>query len=215
MTPATSETRHATRAGQVVPPAGGDADRTADRILETATRVLAEDPAASMRRISLAAGVGRATVYRHFPSREALIRDIRLKALRECRAALADADLDAGPATEAIERAIDALLAVVDRYRVLVHEPPPDRSDPEQRALVEEVEGPLLGLIVRGADAGELTAELPARFVLDSLVGLITAARRAIVDGDLAPEGAAAAVSRAFLEGIGRVAVRTPSRGPG
>jgi AcrR family transcriptional regulator len=205
LTPATSETREPTPVGEPDPRALGiDPDSTSDRILQAATRALAEDPATSMLLVARAASIGRATLYRHFPSREALIRAIRLKALRECRAALADADLDEGPAAQAIERAIEALLAVVDRYRVLVHEPPPDRSDPVQRALVEEVEAPLLALIERGVDGGEVAPDLPPRFVLDGLVGLLTAARRAIVDGQLAPERAGAAVSLALLHGIGR-----------
>jgi AcrR family transcriptional regulator len=49
-----------------------DAQRTHQLILHTAAAVLLADPAAGMERIAVEAGISRATLYRHFPSREAL-----------------------------------------------------------------------------------------------------------------------------------------------
>lgn len=54
-----------------------DAALNHSRILETARRVLAEDPKASIARIADEAGVVRGTVYRHFPNREQLLRAVR------------------------------------------------------------------------------------------------------------------------------------------
>src|SRR3954464_10541194 len=51
-----------------------DATRNRDQLLEVATRVFASagtDP--SMRAIAREAGVGIATLYRHFPTRESLV----------------------------------------------------------------------------------------------------------------------------------------------
>ena len=50
-----------------------DARRSTARILEAAQRVLAEDPSASLERIAEFAGLARATVHRHFASRQALL----------------------------------------------------------------------------------------------------------------------------------------------
>ena len=50
-----------------------DADRSVQAILEAALDALAGDPDASMAEIARRAGVVRATIYAHFPTREALL----------------------------------------------------------------------------------------------------------------------------------------------
>ena len=50
-----------------------DARSNRDRILEVAREALAANPHASLHSIAKAAGVGQGTLYRHFPTREALV----------------------------------------------------------------------------------------------------------------------------------------------
>jgi AcrR family transcriptional regulator len=50
-----------------------DARANRERILEVAREALAADPDASLNSIAKTAGVGAGTLYRHFPSREALV----------------------------------------------------------------------------------------------------------------------------------------------
>ena len=50
-----------------------DADRSVQAILEAALEALASDPDASMAEIARRAGVVRATIYAHFPTRESLL----------------------------------------------------------------------------------------------------------------------------------------------
>lgn len=50
-----------------------DARVNRDRILDVARDALAANPAASLNSVAKAAGVGAGTLYRHFPSREALV----------------------------------------------------------------------------------------------------------------------------------------------
>lgn len=56
-----------------------DARANRDRILDVAREALAADPAASLNSIGKAAGVGAGTLYRHFPSREALVLGVYRK----------------------------------------------------------------------------------------------------------------------------------------
>ncbi len=176
---------------------------TEQRILTAAIRLLADDANASMSDVASATGVGRATLYRHFASREELLRAIRLQSLRECRHALEDVPAPDAGFEEGLRQVIAALLRVLDRYRVLVAAPPADRSDPEQRPLLEEIERPLLDLIRRGAAAGELASDLDPALVLVMLSGLLTGARRAIAEGRLSADVADEVLARTLLHGIG------------
>ncbi|WP_315837657.1 TetR/AcrR family transcriptional regulator [Bradyrhizobium prioriisuperbiae] len=50
-----------------------DAQANRDRLLEVAREALTADPAASLNSVAKTAGVGAGTLYRHFPTREALV----------------------------------------------------------------------------------------------------------------------------------------------
>ena len=63
-----------------------DAARNVHRIVEVAARLLGDDPHVGMAAVAAAADVSRATVYRHFPTREALIDAIRTQAVEARRA---------------------------------------------------------------------------------------------------------------------------------
>src|ERR687884_1655109 len=67
-------------------------ERVAAAILEAAARVLATGgEQASMNDVAAAAGVARATLYRYFPSRQALLDELARVAAEEAGARLASA----------------------------------------------------------------------------------------------------------------------------
>lgn len=78
-----------------------DARANRDRILGIAREALAASPDASLNSIAKAAGVGAGTLYRHFPSREALLAAVYRKEIEEL-AALAPALLTQHPPLEAL-----------------------------------------------------------------------------------------------------------------
>ncbi|MFG1466187.1 TetR/AcrR family transcriptional regulator [Xanthobacter sp. DSM 24535] len=60
-----------------------DALANRDRILDVARATLTADPDASLSAIAKAAGVGQGTLYRHFPTREALVLDVYRREIDE------------------------------------------------------------------------------------------------------------------------------------
>src|SRR6185437_11446182 len=69
-----------------------DAERNIARILDAAAEALAEDADVSMAGIARRAGVVRATLYAHFPTREALLDAVTDRALAEARAVIETAE---------------------------------------------------------------------------------------------------------------------------
>jgi AcrR family transcriptional regulator len=75
-----------------------DAERSIARILDAAVDALANDPEASMAEVARQAGVVRATIYVHFPTREALIEAVTRRAIADATAMIETAEPARGDA---------------------------------------------------------------------------------------------------------------------
>lgn len=189
-----------------------DARRNLQAILEAAARELADDPKASMSAIAERSGLGRATVYRHFRSREELVEAIHRRALDDAEEAIARSRPREGPAPQALERLVEALLEVGDRYRVAAEL---HAGDPALRRRERRLARPVAALVERGQAAGELRGDIPAEWVPQALAGLLAAALRASREGVIARNQAARCVLAALIEGVaaGRGSRASPPRG--
>ena len=144
--------------------------RVSSAILEAAAAVLAErGEQASMADVAAAAGMARATVYRYFPNREALFEALGRLALEEAGERLEAGRLEEVAVAQAFERAVRALAAVGDSFVVVSRESA--RTDPEE--FERRVASPLRGLIERAQSSGEVRDDLPASWLMESLIGII------------------------------------------
>lgn len=172
--------------------------RASAAILDAAATVLAErGDAATMADVAAAAGVGRATLYRYYPSRDALVEALTVEAVTELGARLADAGLATVPAEEAIERIARAVLAVGDRYAVLVRERVPPDPETAERLIAQ----PAREVIQRGIDEGALRRDVPPEVQLELLGGLLKAGLVIAGEHHLGLEDTAAALTSCFLDG--------------
>jgi TetR/AcrR family transcriptional regulator, mexCD-oprJ operon repressor len=170
--------------------------RVSAAILEAAAGALAErGDQASMADVAAAAGVARATVYRYFPNREALLEALGHFAAAEAGDRLQAARLEEVSVPEAFQRAVRVLVTVGDYFVVLSRETArPDSAEFEQR-----VAAPLRGLIERAQSSGEVRNDLPASWLMESLVGIVVSVIR--TRPSLGVEDTVAGVTSLFLEG--------------
>ena len=96
-----------------------DAVRNIEAIVTAATALLAVDPDVSVHEIAKAAGVGRVTLYGHFPSRAALIREVADRAIAHTDEVLAQVDLEGDP-REVLGRLLETTWHLTHRYGALV-----------------------------------------------------------------------------------------------
>lgn len=149
-----------------------DAERSVARILEAAIDCLSQSPDASMAGIARQAGVVRATIYVHFPTRESLIDAVTQRALAEVAQVIASSDPDGGDPVEALKRVISATWRTIGRYHALVAintRRPHEELHHEHGSVLDAVKP----LIVRGQTAGAFRPDVPASWHLATLLALV------------------------------------------
>jgi TetR/AcrR family transcriptional repressor of mexCD-oprJ operon len=179
-------------------------ERVAAAILESAAEVIAAREQASMADVADAAGVARATLYRYYPTREALVEALSRFGLEEAGGRLDAAGLDRVPVPEGFARAVRALVNVGDYFVVLVRE----RGGPVQADFDRRVVGPLRKLIERGQADGEIREDVHASWLLESLLALVATVLPSAPA--LGPEDTVHAIASLFLDGA-----RGPRSTPG
>lgn len=165
-----------------------DARRNREAVVDAAIALLSEDPGASMQQIADASGLGRTTVYRHFPSREGLVESIFHRVIAEALDASRRIIERGGSAEEILGRLAVEFVALGRRFRFLQ----------AHRAAAAEIlqhsmelpEDPVRGWLERAQAAGELRSDLPLHWMQSTMQALAIASTDEVNSGLLSPERA-------------------------
>jgi AcrR family transcriptional regulator len=154
-----------------------DVERNREAILTAAIAVLADEHHAAMNDIAVASGVGRSTLYRHFPDRAALISAIHDRVRAEADAVVRG-HLDAAGDRDPLEVIVDITDAIVDLgegYRFL------SNSDAERRSKMRGDKSrrgrhPLSKYVATGQKSGSIRSDLSSEWLVTMLAHTFMAA---------------------------------------
>jgi len=164
----------------------GTPDATRETVLRAAATLLATDSGASLAEIASAAGVGRTTVHRAFPTRADLLTALALDAVAHLREALDSARLDDGAVPDVLERVIDAVLPLADQLRFL--DAGPEVWDlPQLQDAWWSLTTSLDALVERGQREGSVRPDVPAEVIVEAFTGMLWSVWQGVHDGRVAP----------------------------
>jgi len=163
-----------------------DADRSVAAILAAALDALASDPDASMAEIARRAGVVRATIYVHFPTRETLLDAVMEHAVKQVAEATRGAEPTRGEPTEALERVLLATWDKLGNFHALLAINTSRLSAKELHRRHLPVMTQFVPLIERGQEDGVFRRDVPVSWHLAVIRALVHAASAELQSGRLA-----------------------------
>jgi AcrR family transcriptional regulator len=172
---------------------------TLDDLLDRLTAHLAGHPSASMADLATAAGVGRATLFRRFPSRDALVAALAARAATRFRSAVDDARPEEGDPADAMRRVCRGVVALGPAVALLALQP---LSPARESSLLAETAATwdrVVALVRRGQRAGDFDVVVDPAWVVTMITWLTVGAADEVRTGRLAPHAVAGALPDTVL----------------
>lgn len=165
-----------------------DARRNREAVIEAALAILPDDPNASMATIAERSGLGRTTVYRHFPARSDLILALFERVIEEAREVTSSVIEEGRPTTETLRALGPAIITIPDRFRFLhgvreLGEGVINRSttDPNQ---------PVRHFVEAAQHRGDIDPGLPTQWIVSTINALAIATATEMNEGRLSVDDA-------------------------
>lgn len=169
-------------------------------ILDTAIAVFVNNPSASLSEVVKKAGVGRATLYRYFPTREALIKEIALLAIQQTNEAVAPVFAKQLTSQENLREMLEVIIPLGDRFHFLMSE-----SFNQDSELTQAYNQQLVALesLVQGLKKeGVVGLDISNAWAVATIDSLIWTAWYSVETGYVAPKEAASLVYRTLTQGL-------------
>ena len=173
--------------------------RTLAAIVEAAIRLFSVNAEATMSEVARAAGVGRATLHRHFRTRTDLLRAIGGRCIEEMDAAVLAADAADEPAVSRLRAMLQAVIPLGDRYAFLRLEA---TEDEVLRAGYQAQLEWTTALVEALKTEGAIAHDVPTRWVVAQIDQLIWTAWTAVSAWQLPVDDAVTLALRTLLSGL-------------
>jgi AcrR family transcriptional regulator len=162
-----------------------DAERSITAITNAAVEALASDPDASMAAIARRAGVVRATIYMHFPTRESLLDAVMEEATGRVAEAIRNAEPSRGEPKEALERVILATWRQLSEFHNILQINMRRLSAKELRRRHLPMTTQFIPLLERGQADGVFRSDVSATWLIAVVRAIVHAASTELQVGRL------------------------------
>ncbi|GLX19225.1 TetR family transcriptional regulator [Streptomyces lavendulae subsp. lavendulae] len=172
-------------------------------MLRDAAALLSRKSTATMDEVARAAGIGRATLHRHFAGRDALVRALEDLGIRAFEGAFDRARLDEGTAVDAIRRLIAETEPNAQLLAFLVTENQLFEGDEVNEGWAR-LDARVNALFKRGQQEGDIRIDLSPAWLTEALYGLVGSCAWAVMDGRVAAKDFQYMITELLLGGARR-----------
>ncbi|MEV0025013.1 TetR/AcrR family transcriptional regulator [Streptomyces atroolivaceus] len=158
-----------------------------EQVLRSAAALLTRKSTATMDEVARAAGIGRATLHRHFAGRDALVGALESLGIQEFEAALDAAGLDEGSAEDGLRRLITAVQPSAGLLSFLVTENQLFEGDDVDEGW-SRLDARVAAFFRRGQERGEFRIDLTPAWLTEALYGLIGSCAWSVQAGRVAAQ---------------------------
>jgi TetR/AcrR family transcriptional repressor of mexCD-oprJ operon len=162
-----------------------DAERSIASITNAALEALSSDPDVSMAEIARRAGVVRATIYMHFPTRESLLDAVMEHATAQVADATRQAEPERGAPNEALERVLLATWRQLGQFHGVLQININRLSAKELRRRHLPVTTQIVPLLERGQAAGVFRGDVSALWLIAVVRAIVHVASTELQAGRL------------------------------
>ncbi len=174
---------------------------TRDSIIEAAFVLFSRNPGVSLSEVAECAGVGRATLHRHFSSREDMVRTLALLAIEEMDAVAEAASVNANSYSDALRLSLQALIPLGDRHGFLARMS--IDADPDITAEFQRLDRETNELVKAAQMEGLFDSSISAAWIVKVFELLLYAAWESVKLGETTPTQAAELAWITLTEGLG------------
>ena len=175
--------------------------KTKKQLLDAAATVFARNPGATLHEVAEFADIGRATLYRYFKNREALLRALTIEAYQSGESAIKAVFNKKLSAGESLRKYIEVLVPQGNRYHFLVTSPPFD--DDSRIAKYRRRETKFMENFVKFLkNDGVVASDIPTAWITATIEGLIYTAWATVNYGYVAQRDAVNLVYTTLLQGV-------------
>lgn len=154
-----------------------------------------------MQEIAKSSGISRATLHRHFGTREELLRELALESIREIDEVSHEAIRGAPDTTTAFRKMVEAIVPLGDRYHFLAWEGMTAR-DPEVAKALDRQLAELRMMIDAVKQEGGFARDVPTAWIVAATDALIYSAWSSVRDGYVARRDVPDLLLRTLFAGL-------------
>ncbi|OUS30131.1 hypothetical protein A9Q99_06525 [Gammaproteobacteria bacterium 45_16_T64] len=178
------------------------ASRSRRALLDASLELLLQKPTASLSEVAAHAGVGRATLYRHFDTRDKLVCAITLDSLGAIQSVVQPI-LDEELSAEAtLTRIIGAIVPLANQYHFLLSLWNIGADDPQVMEIYNQQLASLFELVERGKSEGWIKPSLNSRWIVTTIDSLIYSAWWMLGQGEMTEDEVTTHILDTLFSGI-------------